>query len=261
MEAGETVRTGDVRRVAVSVGACLVAFGLLFGSAGISQVAPGGPGGLPSPAADGAAPVIPAGVPVIQVQRWLAKALTERLDALSAVSAAVAAARNLTAQDRAALSAVITADQSGLASLSASVASETSLTELRETAAAMVVNFRVFALVVPEVRSVIGNDRVLAEAVALTALEPSIQTAITTERNNGRGAVTAQRVYQKLVAELSGIESSLAGTSASLLALTPQDAALAQATFAKATSAVTAASAQLVAARMELREIVRILGA
>jgi hypothetical protein len=96
--------------VALSVGACLVAFGLLFGSAGISQAAPGGPGGLPSPAADGAAPVIPAGVPAIQVQRWLAKALTERLDALSAASAAVAAARNLTAQDRAALSAVITAD-------------------------------------------------------------------------------------------------------------------------------------------------------
>jgi len=250
-----------VRRVAALVGAGLVAIVLLFGSAGISQAASGGPGGLPNPAADGAAPVIPAGIPVAKVQRWLLRALTERLDALSAASGAVAAARNLTTPDRAALAAVITSDQSGLASLSTSVASETSLTELRGSAAAMVVNFRVFALVVPEVRAVIGNARVLAKAVALTALEPSIQTAITTERNNGRGTVAAQRVYEKLVAELSGIESSLEGASASLLALTPQNAASAQATFAAAASTATVARGQLGAARMELREIVRILAA
>jgi len=250
-----------VKRMAAAVGASLVAFGLLIGSAGISQAASGGPGGLPNPAADGAAPVIPAGIPVARVQRWLSRALTERLDALSAASAAVAAARNLTTQDRAALDAVITSDQSGLASLSTSVASETSLTGLRASAAAMVVNFRVFALVVPEVRAVIGNARVLAKAGALTALEPSIQTAITTERNNGRRAVAAQRVYEKLVAELSGIESSLEGTSASLLALTLQDAASAQATFAAAASAATVAGGQLVEARRELREIVRILAA
>jgi hypothetical protein len=233
---------------------------LLCATTGTSGAVNGAGGPLPSPRADNTAPAIAAGVPVARVRTWLGTALTLRLEALESAASAVKAADNLTAQHRAALNTIITSDQSGLAGLLAGLEAETTNAELRLTADAMVLDYRVFSLLSPQVRAVILADRELAKAVTLAALEPSLQTAITTEKRSGHGAAAAQRIYEKLVALLSGTETSLGDSVAGLLALTAGNDAQSAQTFAGSAAVLVAASSQLVLARADVRRIVKILG-
>jgi hypothetical protein len=241
-------------------GSVLVVLALVLGAAGASGAAAGGSGGLPSPTADIGAPVFPSTVSVAQVRAWLTRAISVRLKALSLAALSVSVARNLTAADHAALSAIITTDESGLTGLSGGLASETTLSELTETADAMVTDYRVFSLFVPQLRGVIVDERALAKAEQLAALEPSIETAITTEQRIGAGAVAAQRIYQELVVLLGAVETSMGNSVAALLALTPPNFAHAPSTFAASATALAGAITQLGAARVDVRRIAKILG-
>lgn len=254
------VRRDDVKPLCRAFCGVLVVATLLLGTAGTSGAVGEAAGTLPSPRADNTAPAIPPGVPVARVRTWLGRALTLRLDALESAASAVRVAGNLTAQHRVALDAIITSDQSGLSDLLAGLEGETTIVELRLTAGAMVLNYRVFSLLTPQVRAVVLADRKLAKVVTLAALEPSLQTAITTEKSSGHGAAAAQRIYEKLVALLSAVETSLGDSTAALLALTPENDAQGAQTFAGSAAALVATSSQIVSARADVRRIVKILG-
>jgi hypothetical protein len=233
---------------------------LFCATTGTSGAVNGAGGPLPNPRADKFAPAIPVGVPVARVRTWLGTALVLRLEALESAASAVQVADNLTAPHRAALNTIIASDQSGLAGLLAGLEAETKIAELRLTADAMVLDYRVFSLLSPQVRAVILADRELAKAVTLAALEPPLQTAITTEKRSGHGVAAAQRIYGKFVALLNGAETSLGDSAAGLLALTPGNDAQSAQTFAGSAAARVAASSQLVLARADVRRIVKILG-
>jgi len=249
-----------VRRRQRALGAVVVALVLFAGMAGASGGVTGGTGGFPSPRADDTAPVIPAGASVARAQAWLTKALSLRLEALSAESIAAGVARNLSAAHRTALNTIIATDRSGLTRLSTGLASETTIAELQATADAMVLDYRVFSLLVPQVSGVILADRELADAVSLAALEPSMQTAITTEERTGNRAAVARRIYARLVALLGAAEASTGATATALLALTPENGTPASTTLATSSSALAAAGLQVVSAEVDVRRIVKILG-
>lgn len=237
------------------LGGVVLALVVFAGTAGAAS-----PGNLPSPKADSAAPVFPAGVPVARVHTWLGKALSVRRDASTADVASVAAARALSSQDRAALGAIILADQTGIAGLATALPGDLTLPQLQTAADAMVLDYRVFSLLAPQLRAVVATDRQLTKAAALVALEPSIQTAITTEKQAGHRVGATQKLYQKLVALLGALESSLTGSSTALLALTPQGYATAAATFVSSASTLTAAASQLNTARADVQRILKDLG-
>lgn len=245
-----------MRRSWRALGGALMVFALLSGAAGAT-----GPTGLPNPKADNAAPVFPTGVSAARVHVWMARALSVRLEALTVVSAAVSASRYLTTADRAALDSVVAADDSGLAGLSAALAGDVSIPQLQTAADAMVLDYRVFSLLVPEVRAVIATDHELNKVVALTALEPSIQTAITTERQAGHRTGAAEKRYVKLVALLGGMETTLGNSSTAVLAVTPATYSSAPATLAASASELVTASTQLAAAHTDVHDIVKLLGA
>ncbi len=244
-----------MRRTGRVLGGVVLALVVFAGAAGAAS-----PGTLPSPKADGAAPVIPAGVPVARVHTWLGKALSVRRNALTADAASVAAARTLTAQDRAALGAIISADQAGISGLATALPSDRTLPQLQAAADTMVLDYRVFSLLAPQLRAVVATDRELAKAAALVALEPSIQTAITTEKQAGHRPGVLEKLYQRLVALLGTLETSLAGSSTALLALTPQGDASAPATFVSSATTLTAAASQLGTARADVHRILKDLG-
>lgn len=244
-----------MRRTGQVLGGVVLALVVFAGAAGAAL-----PGSLPSPKADGAAPVIPAGVPVARVRAWLGKALSARREALTADAASVATARALTAQDRVALGAIISADQTGISGLATALPGDVTLPQLQAAADAMVLDYRVFSLLAPQLRAVVATDRELTKAAALVALEPSIQTAITTEKQAGHRPGAIEKLYQRLVALLGGLESSLTGSSTALLALTPQGDASAPATFVSSASTLTAAASQLATARADVRRILNDLG-
>jgi outer membrane lipoprotein-sorting protein len=95
---------------------------------------------------------------------------------------------------------------------------------------------------------------------ALVALEPSIQTAITTEKQAGHRPGAVEKLYQKLVTLLGTLETSLQGSSTALLALTPQQDAAAPAAFASSASTLTTAASQLGTARADVQRILKDLG-
>ncbi len=246
-------------RVGRGLGGVLVVLALILGSAGSSAAVSGGSGSLPNPATDNV-PVFPAGVSAARVHAWLVKALSLRLKALSAASVSLTVARNLTVADRTAIDALITRDQSGLTTLFGALATETTISQMVESADAMVTDYRVFSLLVPQVRGVILDDRELVKTTRLAAFEPSIQTAITTEQRTGIRTAAAQRIYQELVGLLSAVATSMGNSATALLALTPQNFAQAGVTLRASAGALAMANSQLITARADISRITRILG-
>jgi heat shock protein HslJ len=78
--------------------------------------------------------------------------ITERINSLNANAKVIAADKTLTAEQKNALSALITTNITGLTALRASLASSTDATSTKALVSSIFTNFRIYGIVVPQIR-------------------------------------------------------------------------------------------------------------
>lgn len=196
-------------------------------------------------------------------QQQIEHDLAARAQRLSTLTTLVhkAAAKGLSSSDAAALSAILTAEQStidggGIAGLQKAVAAETTCTQLAASARQMVVDFRVFALVTPQVRLTVGHDVASALVARGTAAEPRISARIAAAARHGRDVAGAERAFTDFQVRISAAGQVLSGTSTSqLLAQTPADYPGDKALLQAGRTTGAKVRADLKAARGDLRTI------
>lgn len=199
-----------------------------------------------------------------QVEGDLAARATRLSDLSSLVQKAQG--RGLSSGDTAALSAILTAEQStidggGIAGLQQAVPSETTCTQLAATARQMVVDFRVFALVTPQVRLTVGDDVANAVVAKGTAAEPRISARIAAAAKHGKDVSGAEQAFSDFQARLSGAGQVLSGVSTTqLLAQTPADYPGDKGMLQAGRATAKEVGADLKAARADLQTIRQDLG-
>lgn len=257
-----TARVVRARLAALGLAALVAAGGAVVAPAAPAAAAsrrpgPGGPGaGLPTdPVADAVAPVIPAGTPLAAAQHWVEQALSLRQARLTSLTAAVAGPNDASPADRPKLAALISAATTGIDNLLTTVQGATTLDEVRTAAASMVVSYRVFSMLSPQVRLVLRCDALLAPAEKLQALEPGIQALITTEHASKQVTRRAQNLYRVFAAELQSLVSTVDSLDTQLLSETASSYPAALGAFAAARPQLAGASAELGLARVELRQM------
>lgn len=218
-------RHGGPCRLRAATGALVLVGALgLGGVAGATSHRGGKEGGGaswdPNPTEDAQAPTIPGTVTVPQAQDWLSGALQLRAQELSSLETDVSNETSLPAGVRNNLSNDLTTAANGVAGLTTSVQKDTTLAALRSDASAMVLTYRVFSVVEPEVHLTIVSERQLVIAGQILHLQPGLQTAIKTEQGS-RTASTLRALDATLSGDLSTIQSDAGVVVSDMGSVTP----------------------------------------
>ena len=144
-----------------------------------------------------------------------------RLTALERLEARLDGARHLSDEHRDALGALIAEDTAALTELKTKVESETTRDALRADAKSMVVDYRVFILVRPEVRLVIVADRELAAIARLGDVHDKLADLVEQAEADGDDVGNAAELLDAMQSQLDAAADGVAGQVDRLLALEP----------------------------------------
>ena len=166
---------------------------------------------------------------------------------------------SLGGSERSDLNAIVSGAMSGINTLVTGVSNDITIAAVQSDATAMVVNYRVIAVVSPQVTALIASDATLAKALNLASLKSGINAAIVASRQAHRNVTGAVAAYNDLVSQLSQITTTLPGDVVALLALTPSSYPQSKTIVSTASQDQSAASSALTAAQHDVNTIARLL--
>jgi hypothetical protein len=148
-------------------------------------------------------------------------ALTKRVSQLSSLSSEVNTSVFLTASDRATLGTDVANELAGIRTLQAKVPNDATCAQVGADGQAMVIDFRVYVVMTPQVH--LSNTADIEGSVAgqLKALEPGIATSIAVAQSAGKNVATAEAASSDYNRQVDTALNSSAGISASVLSFTP----------------------------------------
>ena len=181
-----------------------------------------------------------------------------RLETLHALSMAVGNAKHLTAADHSTLSSLIDSDISGLTSLRAKVAGETTVAAVRADATAMVDDYRVYMLVAPKVHLTNVFDIESAAASALQKAHDRLAARVA--RAPGGGTAAEKDALADMQAQIQAAQQADSGRVATLLGIQPgPNADAIQGALKPLVDAAKDARKDLVQARTDAKKVVTAL--
>lgn len=196
-------------------------------------------------------------------QQKLETALSDRATELTKLAGRVSQAKALPGSDATTLEGIITAEQTtvdggGIAGLQAAVPGETTCADLAGTAKAMVQDFRVFALVAPQVDIAVCSSGSAAAVTKGTDAEPTISARIAAAGQRGVDTAGAQQAFADFEAQLSSASQALGQVDVQqVLAQVPSDYPGDRSMLTGDVSAMEQADTDLRSARADLRTIRR----
>ena len=236
-------------KAALRIGAVATGAALALGAVGTAYAASPGPNSTASAGSGAKSKSGSAHAVGLAAQQKLATSRIEgRLNTLHALSLAVGDSKYLTSGEQGTLSKQISSDASGLTALKAKVADATTVQEVRADEVAMVDDFRVYLLMVPQVRL---TEALAAETDAASTLQKAYVALSDLLGKQTAGGGSAQK------SELAGLRSQVIAAQAAIgdeiavvLAIQPgPNAGAIHSALAPAASAVKTAHADLLTAR------------
>lgn len=144
-----------------------------------------------------------------------------RLAVLKADGVAIRDAAHLSDGHQSAIQGILDHDIAGLTALKAKVGGETTVQAVKDDAHGMVVDYRVYMLVGPQVRLTIAADVATAATARLSGVADKLAKAIDDAKAAGKDVGAAQAKLDDLRSQLAAASSALAGTADTLLAVRP----------------------------------------
>ena len=187
---------------------------------------------LAAPAAAFAGPLRPTGPTssvaptdrtIDSVRARCQDAITKRLTALGQASAKLPQAKELTPEHKAALDSIISETTARLEALQPKIAGDTDPATLKADCQSIFLDNRVFALVLPRTRLVVGADAAAAAAGRLDEVAGKLEQAIAKAEAAGQDVTQAKADLESMRDKIDAARSSVSGIPESILGLTPAD--------------------------------------
>ena len=150
-------------------------------------------------------------------------AIDVRLPALAAAKADVNGNQYLTAEDRSALLTNIDETTVRLQTLQGEIKADTDLATLRDHCRSIFQDNRVFALVLPRTRLVVGADTATAAGAKLSDIAGKLADAIQKAESAGRDVTQAKADLDAMKAQIASGVAAAGTVPGSVLGLTPPD--------------------------------------
>jgi hypothetical protein len=150
-------------------------------------------------------------------------AVDRRFTTLDELDAAVSGAQRLSDAQEAALHATIDATRSGLTGLRAEIEGDTDTAELRADCKRIVDDYRVYVLLAPQVRLLVGADSAQSVVATLESVIPRLQAAIDDAAANGEDVTEATRLLEAVKADTAEADALSQHVLDTVSPLTPAD--------------------------------------
>ena len=188
-----------------------------------------------------------------QVQVRSANEIARRQAALAArLTLVTTGSPALTGPDRAGLETLIRNDQSGLAALGGRIASDTDLGTAQADQRQIFTGYRVYALVLPQIRLVRADDALITQALPqLTDARSRLAAELARSGRTEQAAAT----MADLDRQVQTIRDDTSGLSAKVLALTPAQWNADHGVLAPARQSLLSARAALARARADIATV------
>jgi hypothetical protein len=149
----------------------------------------------------------------------------------------------------------VSAASSGLSALKTKIAADTDPATLGEDCKSIIEGYRVFALRASQTHVMIAADTEAAAVAALNTAVPKLADAISKAEAAGKNVATAKTALVDLQAKLAEAGTQAGGVAAGVIGLVPADYNTNHNVLDGARSAVKTASADLKAARADIKTI------
>lgn len=193
-------------------------------------------------------------------QTLLEQQLSNRTTTLGTLTGKVSASTTLSAADRSTLESDLADETTGIAALTAKVPGDTTCAELATDSRAMILSYRVYAVMTPQTDLVILADRINSLSATLAGDEPSLQAAIAAAGAQGKNVATAQAADADFNTRVAGAATAVAGLSSTLLAQNPAGFPASYSVFKNAYTSEATGRADLQAADTDLHVIAQTVG-
>ena len=175
------------------------------------------------------------------------------LQSITRVLADVKSATTLTSSDKSTLLAQITADQSGLTALDATIKGDTTVAQALIDCAKVVTGYRWWMMEDPKAYEVVAADKITSVISLFSSFETTLQSAINTYTGPNKTAV--QAAFTDLTTKVTSASSSVGGVVSSVISLVPSDCPGCTTTLKTARTNLGSARADLLSARSDVRNI------
>ena len=238
-------------KAALRIGAVATGAALALGAVGSAYAATPGANSTASATSagkgkPGSAHVGPTGLAA--AQKLATARIKGRLDTLHALSLAVEGSKFLTSGEKGTLGKQISSDVSGLTALDSKVAAAKTVQDVRADEVAMVDDFRVYLLMVPQVRL---TEALAAESDAAVTLQKAyLALSNLLTKQSSIGTAEQKSDLAGLQSEVIAAQAAIGNEVATVLAIQPgPNASAIHSALAPAASAVKTAQADLLKAR------------
>ncbi len=177
--------------------------------------------------------------------------ITKRIDSLNNLIAKIQAMKNLSDTNKSSLSSTIQMALTNLGSLKARIDSDTATTTLKEDLKSVTADFRVYALVMPQISLLAATDRVDVIASQMQTLSSKLHTRISSAQGAGVDVTAANNSLADLNAKISDATIQANAINQEVLTLAPDQGDKAK--LAANTAAIKDARSKLKIANQDLK--------
>jgi len=180
--------------------------------------------------------------------------IARRITTLDQLAARISTSRHITDADRTRLTNETSTEKGGLTSLKAKIDADTDLATLRQDLHRIVVDFRVYVLVVPQVHLTGAADAALSAADRLAAISMRLQSLLDQNALAGGGVLSSQLADAN--AKIAAAKQLAGPLPDKLAALTPSGYPGNRDVLVTAREALRTARSDLRSARDSIRQVV-----
>ena len=179
------------------------------------------------------------------------KEIQARIDSLNQLNARVSGLKNVSAGEKANIASEVSTETASLTTLKAKIDADTDVTVARTDVKTITADYRIYALVMPQMHIAAAADRVGTIGAMMTALQPKLQTRITAAQTAGHDVTALNAAYADITAKVADANTQATNANSAVASLVPDQGNATVAASNKA--AVEAARADLKNATNDLK--------
>lgn len=178
--------------------------------------------------------------------------IDRRVTNLGELSDRVSGMKNLSDSDKASISAAISAQTKGLGDLKAKIAADTDADTLKADVKSITDAYRVYALVIPQVRIIAAADRIVSVTRQMQEFGAKLQARISAAQASGADVSAATTAFTDFNAKIADAQTQAQGAVTAISALIPDGGDKTK--MAANTKALQDARAKVVAGQKDLQD-------
>lgn len=191
-----------------------------------------------------------------EIQASAATQTTNRITKLNAAIATVNSDSSMSSTDKSTALATLNGDLSGMKSVAAKIASDTSASQARTDYATIFTDYRVYAVALPQTRIAATADHATGVEIPRLVKEQARLSALLSGKDQSKSTPALEADLTDATSQLQKATSALDGVASSALAVTPSEYNSNHDVLKSIRSTVATARAALKQSRTDLKDVV-----